>query len=157
MPLFEVQCSEVISALTTSARGVAHQMLGMVNQSVEVRIQDLHESWVVAHDTVKRIPSNEEELSNLKDYLRDVKKLVIEPNVNALRKDPDNAVAFQINLLNDFNFPDLKPEIVEEAYDMLHWSYTVEEAVQFRKGEIEIEKTKFMKRSTRRRRSTWKT
>merc|ERR1719183_1672841 len=116
----------------------------LVNQSVETRITELRESWEVALDTVKKIPNNEEELSNLKDYLRDVKKLVMDPNLNALRKDPDTAVAFQINLLNEFNFIELRKEAVEEAYDMLHWTYTVEEAVQFRKGEIEIEKQKFM-------------
>merc|ERR1719506_634389 len=115
MPLFEVKCSEVIHALTSSARGAANQMLEMVNQSVETRIEELHESWEVALQTVKRIPSNEEELSNLKDYLRDVKKNVMDPNLNALRKDPDTAVAFSIQLLNDFNYTELKKEVLEES------------------------------------------
>jgi hypothetical protein len=151
MPLFEVQCSEVIHALTTHARGVANQMLEMVNQSVEVRLRELQESWEVALKTVKAVPQNEEELSTLKEYVGPpggagiVKKMVIDPNSNALRwsakkDDPDTSVASQINLLNDFKFPELRQEVVEEAYDMLHWQFTIAEAVEFRKGEIEIEK-----------------
>jgi hypothetical protein len=75
MPLFEVKCHEVIKELTKAARGIANQMLELVNQSVETRIQELRESWEVALYTVRKIPGNEEELSNLKDYLRDVKKM----------------------------------------------------------------------------------
>ena len=41
---------------------------------------------------------------------------VIDPNTNALRwsakkEDPDTSVASQINLLNDFKFPELRQEV----------------------------------------------
>jgi dynein heavy chain len=143
MPLFEVHCSEIIEALTSTARGLAKEILKRLNTSAQERIKELNESWKVARQTVKAVPKNEEELASLKDYMGTINENVINPSTQTLKFGPSSIVE-QINILSDFCHKELEEELIEKVYSTFHWSFTVKQDVGFRISEIELEKTKFM-------------
>ena len=81
----KVHCSEIIEALTSTARGLAKEILKRLNTSAQERIKELNESWKVARQTVKAVPKNEEELASLKDYMGTINENVINPSTQTLK------------------------------------------------------------------------
>jgi hypothetical protein len=136
-PMFEVHCNEIIERLSKRADDLTRRVLDKVNDSAENRTTQLSEKWSACQDTVRNAVQNEKELSDLKEYMKDIEKIV-NPQVNTLKQ-----IRTQMDLLESFQYS-VRPELVEEVFEAGHWPLTIKVDVSARIREIDKEKIKFM-------------
>jgi dynein heavy chain len=136
-PMFEVHCAEIIDKLTKRADELAKRVLDKVNESAETRTKELSEKWDFCQNTVRNAVQNEKELADLKEYMKDIQK-VVDPQVATLKH-----IRLQLDLLENFTY-EVRKELVEEVFDAAHWPLTIKVDVSARIREIDKEKIKFM-------------
>jgi len=69
-PLFRLDCSQVIAALSARAKYLADQCLGTVSANVKERADEIVHEWESTHNRILASPENEEQLAQLKVFMR---------------------------------------------------------------------------------------